>query len=706
MGNRGSHKTISERISILIAKSPDKSILFMILVLNITFFMVAAFTISQLAPDSLVDRGFWPSVFYTVTMILDAGCISYVVENVGQTSVAVIIICLLIVLIGMITFTGAIVGYITNYISSFIEDSNAGKSKLRISGHVIILGWNSRGSEIITDYIYTRKEEDVVVLVRENKEDVLEEINNRIADTISTENRKVMEEIREKQLGYFERRSYLRKKRVRRNVSVIVREGDILSKAQLDNVSIDKAETIIILGKDYQTGKKYGMNEDPNIKHMKGNSNVIKTLIMVAEITGSEESANNQKVIVEVADEWTRELAQQVVENKEKRGKSNIILLPVNHTLGQLLSQVSIMPGLTQVYRELFSNKGAYFVSRPFNAPITDENVEQHFEDYLETHSRAIPVSVMPAKGGNVCFYLSDEQEDTKEVRVLDNKEIPVKLNPDYMIEKKNVIVLGHNSGMDALLKGFSAFRDEWNYTDGREVLNMVMIDDALSLETHNYYKEYPFVTGVIPAEIYDKELVYETLTKFSELHEGDICVLILSDDKVPNENIDEEPLTYLMYMDDILQRRRAEDPDFDMSRYNIIIEILNPQNYEAIQGYNPNHVIITNQYISRMIAQSSEHEAINVLYHDILTFDEPADGAYNSKELYLKRAEKFFTELPGECKVRELIYSIYKASPRENKEVLLGYFRDGKHVLFVGDKMDMKLQIRPSDRLILCSNH
>lgn len=706
MGTNRTHKKISERISILIAKSPDKSVLLLILLLNITFFMIAAFTISQLAPDTLVDRGFWSSVFYTITMILDAGCISYVVENVGQTSVAVIIICLLIVLIGMITFTGAVVGYITNYISSFIEDSNAGKSKLRISGHVIILGWNSRGAEIITDYIYTKRKEDVVVLVREGKEDVLEEINNRITDTISSENAKLQTELAAKQMGFFERRSYIREKRVKRNVSVIVREGDILSKAQLDNVSIDKAQTIIILGKDYQNGKKYGVDEDPNTKHMKGNSNVIKTLIMVAEITGSEESANNQKVIVEVADEWTRELAQQVVENKEKRGKSNIILMPVNHTLGQLLSQVSIMPGLTQIYSELFSNKGAFFASESFEGILSDERVDQYFKEFLETHSRAIPVSVMSSKEGNVCFYLSDDEDDLNKIRVLENQDMTVKLNPNYMIEKKNVIVLGHNSAMDALMKGFEAFRNEWNYSDGREVLNMVMIDDEASLEKHDYYKEYPFVNQVITAEIYDKKLVYDTLNRFSDQNEGDICVLILSDDHVPNENIDEEPLTYLMYMDDILQKRRVENPTFDMSRYNIIVEILNPQNYEAIQGYNPDHVIITNQYISRMITQSSEHEAINTFYRDILTFDDPLSGIYSSKELYLKRAEKFFTELPGKCTARELIHAIYKASPSENKQVLLGYFRDQKHVLFAGEKMDMKIQIRPSDRLIFCSNH
>ena len=481
---------------------------------------------------------------------------------------------------------------------------------------------------------------------------------------------------------------------------------DGTAKAQLDNVSIDKAQTIIILGKDYQNGKKYLTVEDSNTKHMKGNSNVIKTLIMVAEITGSEESANNQKVIVEVADEWTRELAQQVIENKEKKGKSNIIMMPVNHTLGQLLSQVSIMPGLTQIYSELFSNKGAFFTSGLFERPITDENVEQYFEEFMKTHSRVIPVSVMSAKEGNVCFYLSEDEDDMYKIRVLENADFSVKLNPNYMIEKKNVIVLGHNSAMDALMKGFSAFRDEWNYSDGREVLNMVMVDDELSLIKHDYYKEYPFVNQVITAEIYDKKLIYNTLTEFAAQNEGDICVLILSDDLVPNENIDEEPLTYLMYMDDILQKRRAEDSTFDMSRYNIIVEILNPQNYEAIQGYNPDHVIITNQYISRMITQSSEHEAINTFYRDILTFDDPSLGIYNSKELYLKRAEKFFEEIPGECDAHDLVHAIYKASPSYNKQVLLGYFRDQKHTLFVGDKANMRVQIRPSDRLIFVSDH
>ena len=56
---------------------------------------------------------------------------------------------LLAVLIGMITFTGAVIGYVTNYISNFIENSKSGARSLKVSRHTVILNWNSRASEIL-----------------------------------------------------------------------------------------------------------------------------------------------------------------------------------------------------------------------------------------------------------------------------------------------------------------------------------------------------------------------------------------------------------------------------------------------------------------------------------------------------------------------------------------------------------------------------
>ena len=144
---------IREKINIYMVKQPHKVVLMFILLLNILLFTASAFVISVLAPDD-IQGGFWASVFYTISMILDAGCVQYVVADIGSASVTLIIVCLVTVLIGMVTFSGAVIGYITNYISSFIEKANEGQHALKISNHTVILNWNNRAAEIILSLIH------------------------------------------------------------------------------------------------------------------------------------------------------------------------------------------------------------------------------------------------------------------------------------------------------------------------------------------------------------------------------------------------------------------------------------------------------------------------------------------------------------------------------------------------------------------------
>ena len=69
---------------------------------------------------------FIQAAFYTITMILDAGCIQFVIADIDRSGVVISIVCLAMILIGMISFTGAVIGYLMNYISHFIENVNAG----------------------------------------------------------------------------------------------------------------------------------------------------------------------------------------------------------------------------------------------------------------------------------------------------------------------------------------------------------------------------------------------------------------------------------------------------------------------------------------------------------------------------------------------------------------------------------------------------
>ncbi|MBQ8882140.1 MAG: hypothetical protein IJY70_01955, partial [Clostridia bacterium] len=165
-------KKLREKISILIAKKPAMMVLVVILLFNIVFFLAASGIISALSLQGTENLNFIEAAFYTLTMILDPGCISFVVTDIGTAGVVISIVCLCVVVVGMISFTGSVIGYVTNYISSFIERANDGARKLVISDHIVILNWNSRASEIINDLLYSDRKEKVVVLVNGDKEAV------------------------------------------------------------------------------------------------------------------------------------------------------------------------------------------------------------------------------------------------------------------------------------------------------------------------------------------------------------------------------------------------------------------------------------------------------------------------------------------------------------------------------------------------------
>ena len=145
---------IQEWFSIKLAKSPRVIVLGVILLFNIVFFLISALVISRFNLKGTESMNFIQAAYCTITMILDAGCISYIIGEIGTASVATAVVCLIIIFVGMISFTGAIIGYITNYISGFLETSSEGKRRLHISNHVVILNWNTRASEIINDLLY------------------------------------------------------------------------------------------------------------------------------------------------------------------------------------------------------------------------------------------------------------------------------------------------------------------------------------------------------------------------------------------------------------------------------------------------------------------------------------------------------------------------------------------------------------------------
>ena len=705
-------KKIREWINIQLVKNPGQMVLAAIFLFNVVFLVLSAAVISNLSLSGTEKMGFFEAAFCTITMILDAGCIQFVVSDIGTTGVAVVVICLGIVLVGMISFTGAVIGYVTNYISSFIESANAGSRRLKIYDHSVILNWNTRASEIINDLLYCDSKQKVVVLVDSRKNEIEKEIHERIADTVAKENAEVAQYC--ESMGFLSSFFYKRKHSFsKKKVTVIVREGDIFSSKQLMDISLDKARMIIILGNDINNSVcKFEMKETLDSQG-KGNSQTVKTLMQVADITAAQSSADNQKIIVEITDDWTASLVDKIIAYKEVDGKCNIVPVRVNQILGHLLSQFSLMPELNLAYRELFSNKGAAFYSEEH--PVKDER--EYINSYLKTHRHSLPLTSMKSEDKEYFYYSTASTSDIYRETPVEDTDYSVKLNKNYWIERKNIIILGHNTRCEEIMKGFQSFNSEWGYKNSDEqIVRVVVIDDKKHLEKMDYYEKYPFVIDKVAAEIYEKDLICDTIDKFVTSNTEDTTVLILSDDAAVNEDVDANALANLIYVQDIVNHKVKTIPGFDPSSIDVIVEIIDPKHYDVVNSYSVNNVVISNRYISKMITQIGEKEALFDFYTDILTYDDEdaADGVYDSKEIYIKKVSRFFDEVPKPTTADQFVRAVYNGSiddsiPRDkqNPTIVLGYVRDETQmVLFSDDQADIKVELTSDDKLIMFSNH
>lgn len=698
---------IKEFFSVLMAKKPSQLVLIVIILLNIVFFTLAALIISMVSPLRN-DMGFWESLYRTITMVLDAGCIDNVVYDPTESQIATILICLLVVLVGMVMFTGAVIGYLTNFISAFIEAASAGERHLNISEHTVVLNWNNRASEILNEMLFSDEPEKVVVLAADRREEIKQEIAERLADTVRKENEDLIAEEEEKlgrTLSHFRRRRLIRQRGLKNRLTWIVRKGDVFSSKQLLDISLNRAKAVIILGKDDQNSVcRYELAER---MEQKGNALTVKTLVQVAEICDAVTSRDGQKIIVEIDDAWTAELVDLVIKQKNKHeSKCQIVPVPVNNVLGQMLAQFSIMPELNQVYRTLFSNKGGAFFGVPKPVP---ESEDAYLQGFLSRHKKAVPLTFMEDREGTShLFYVAEHVKDLKSVTEKEALDYTVKLNKDYWMPRQNVIILGHNSKSHFIMNGFEAFRAEWNRPEQGEIMDVLVIDDTKNLEQVNRYAEYPYVKCVDADIINDKKKIYDAISAFVDAHEEDTSVLILSNDRVPNDELDSSALTYLVYVQDIVEQKIKSIPNFDPEKIDIVVEILNPKNYDVVHHYSVRNVVISNRYVSKMVTQIGKDCALFDFYNDILTYDVGAEGNYESKEIYAKIVEDFFAELPAPTTADRFIRALYEASEPSNRTIALGYVQKDteKMFLFTGDLSKQRVELGPKDKLIVFSNH
>ena len=706
-----------EKSSVNFAKNPGRVIIVVILWVNLSLIFISSLVLSFCTQSGGTEEGysFWRTVYRVLSIMFDAGGISDIVGQHPEENPIVAIICIIVILVSMVIFTGAAIGYLTNLISGIFDSAKSGTRRLVMSEHIVLINWNSRGSEIINDLLYSEHEEQVVVLVNENSEEVEQEINNRIADTIERDKRDVIREanelIEKGKLSKKDKKKYIKEHLYHTKVTVIVRQGETYSLKQLNDISILNAKTVIILSKDERLLTcKYELKGKLD-RIEKGNTNTIKTLIQVAQLTASEESRNSQKIVVEVEDDWTLSLVEKVIKQKARDEKCIIVPILVNRVLGQILSQFSIMPELNTIYSELFSNSGLTFYSSAIQTDLEDNDF---IRNYLYSHQKALPVTIMDIEGKKEFYYIAKRETDNKKTKSFNPSTLDLEINKNYSFERKHIAILGHNSKCIDVMKGFIAFLNEWNRN--YHLIDLLIIDNKEHLEKVNYYQEFQdyLPMKIIEADVYEKDLITEKLSHYIDSNFEDTSILILSDDQVNEDEIDANSLTYLIYVQDIIAEKMRKSKAGELERFHsdsidVVVELINPKNYDVARSYSANNVIISNRYISKMVVQLGDKEEIYSFYKDILTYDDFSEtDDYSSKELYVKVAERFFsnkTVFPFKTTSGELIREVYDKTPDNNKSILIAKSHHGTNKMLLDD-LDEEITITADDKLILFSPH
>ncbi|MBN1778009.1 MAG: hypothetical protein JW811_07795 [Clostridiales bacterium] len=685
------------------AKNPARLVLYTIFMINVAILLLTTLLIMIIQYCKGNETGFLLQTYKMVLMMIGAIDINDVIDQTAIWDVHMVfsaIFYLFLIFTTMISFTGALIGYLTNKISHYVEYSNAGAHPLDLSEHIVILNWNNRAAEIINDMLYKQKRELIVVLVQDGKENIETEIKDRLSDTVRKENKQLS--VQYKHLPLIQRRRIISENRLRNKLTIIVRQGDIYAAERLIDISVGQAKSIIILypGHIY-CGIKNDSSNQVDKEHE--DCSTVKLLMQVSEIAGNETSRNNQPIIVEINNDWTMELVQHIIQQKQKSGKSNIIAVPVNHILGDILAQVIIMPELNLVYNELFSYRGAEFFTK-----TTEETDEISFtEKYLAKHANALPLTVMNNNSVYTGYYIAVNLEDINTVDTETSVPYTADLNNEYQIEEKSVIILGHSSKSLALLRGLSAFDKEWRGQRTSPVLDVTVIDDETGLTQNDHYSDCPIIRKCVSAGIFDKDIICKEVSKIISNTQHNVSILILSDDTTDCDDTDRNVFTHLIYIQSVINAKLHEDPSFSRNRIDIIVELCNPKNADIIANYSISYVIISNRYISRLFNHLGEKEALYYFLTDILTYDDINGKAIGSKEVYSKRVGDFFRTMPVKVSVWQLIRAVYMASPPENKAIVIGYLSVDKQLtLFTGNQHSYSLDLKPDDSLVIFSNH
>ena len=570
------------------------SIFLSLLVIFIVVFVV-------LAGLRLLAISFFPELNYTGNPFRDVWVTFLEMTdpgNMNQDNSAPLWLKIFTILSGLsgVILLSMLIGFITTSLNTMLYDFRKGRGKVIENEHTVILGWNERVVDVVRELILANESESsasVVILSRQEKEEMDNLITKRLPDTMTTE--------------------------------VITTQGDYANINELKRVNITEAKSVIILS-----------NCSESAVMEKKIASDVQSVKSILAITACQGGTNELPIIVEIFTKEHRDIIDFFEDD-------NIIAIDSWNIMGKLLIQTSLTSGLDTVYKEILSFDGCeiYFFESDWNN-VNFYDLCFHLED-------GIPLGIYSEDKGLVLRPPKDTLvSNSDKVVILAEDDSTINFNQEQLYfpdrsktiidkrleqKKKRTLILGWHNVAEVYIEEASDYLLEGSEFD----IMFQNPNEALENKVNDIKEEFPDFKITLHNS---SALDLEALEAIHAESYDNIVILSQSIDEQLADKIDSDTLIILLLLRKVIK---------SYDNIHIITQVLNSENQEIITQTNVNDFIISNKLITMILAQLSEESLMKIFYDDIFSED--------GSEIYVKPATLYFDEFPQKISFADAIF-------------------------------------------------
>ena len=310
-----------------------------LIVYNIILVGLAALVMTYLMDGIGDSNGFVMAINWDSYLRNLEYCAVFTMNNGGiynQAPTSVIIMKIVLSILQMITFSGALIGLASSILQSMFDHRIHNLGKIKIKHHFVILEWSAVGPNLIRELSFMRGNKTIVILSSKDRNEIQEEIDDLFLETGTS----------------------------KKHLKVFIKNGNPASRKALKEINISKAESIAILG-----ASSWLNASEQN------DSVSFKILMSVISIT------KNANIVIETDDQGVTKNIHDLMKASSELKDAKISIFSRNTIVGHVLAKTAINVDYPNLYYSLLSFRNGSFY--PVNKPYSVEEAINKFNSCL-----------------------------------------------------------------------------------------------------------------------------------------------------------------------------------------------------------------------------------------------------------------------------------------------------------------------------------